>query len=362
MYLESIGNPRKFTRLARRTAAAKPLVVVQGARHAAAPGACRTGHPAAARHRVRAAAAGRGDPVEHDHRAGRRGASAGPPAAPPDPGWRSWQLGVPGAADVRRVPRRRTTTASSAGYHRGGLAEDFHRALTKALADDRCDAVVVTAIPAVGRRRPRTRPWQRPCDRPRPRPRRSRCSWCTSSSAASRRPCRRRPAPHTGGVHKPARARRPVPARTPGLRGQRPLGGEPRLIPALPRRGARRPRPRRGREVRPVAARGGRPRQGPQYEDIDEKGAAEQIDEVLSRGSGLTLAPEDACVLLGRYGIDVHRALPARRHRRGRGGRAHPWLPRGPQDHRTAPETPRRPGRRTPGSDGRGATRGRTRS
>ncbi|MGW0585818.1 GNAT family N-acetyltransferase, partial [Streptomyces sp. NPDC002920] len=30
MYLESIGNPRKFTRLARRTAAAKPLVVVQG--------------------------------------------------------------------------------------------------------------------------------------------------------------------------------------------------------------------------------------------------------------------------------------------------------------------------------------------
>lgn len=29
MYLESIGNPRKFTRLARRTAAAKPLVVVQ---------------------------------------------------------------------------------------------------------------------------------------------------------------------------------------------------------------------------------------------------------------------------------------------------------------------------------------------
>lgn len=37
MYLESIGNPRKFTRLARRTAAVKPLVVVQGARHGSAP-------------------------------------------------------------------------------------------------------------------------------------------------------------------------------------------------------------------------------------------------------------------------------------------------------------------------------------
>ncbi len=43
MYLESIGNPRKFTRLARRTAAAKPLVVVQGARH----GRDRAGMPSA---------------------------------------------------------------------------------------------------------------------------------------------------------------------------------------------------------------------------------------------------------------------------------------------------------------------------
>ncbi|MDB1088810.1 GNAT family N-acetyltransferase [Streptomyces sp. ACA25] len=34
MYLESLGNPRKFTRLARRTAAAgKPVVVVRGGRH-----------------------------------------------------------------------------------------------------------------------------------------------------------------------------------------------------------------------------------------------------------------------------------------------------------------------------------------
>ncbi len=32
-YLESIGNPRKFTRLAKRTAVRKPMVVVKGARH-----------------------------------------------------------------------------------------------------------------------------------------------------------------------------------------------------------------------------------------------------------------------------------------------------------------------------------------
>lgn len=43
MYLESIGNPRKFTRLARRTAAAKPLVVVQSA--GAAPRGTPSGPP-----------------------------------------------------------------------------------------------------------------------------------------------------------------------------------------------------------------------------------------------------------------------------------------------------------------------------
>ncbi|MGF1427471.1 GNAT family N-acetyltransferase [Kitasatospora sp. LaBMicrA B282] len=33
LYLESFGNPRKFTRIARRLAATKPIVVVKGARH-----------------------------------------------------------------------------------------------------------------------------------------------------------------------------------------------------------------------------------------------------------------------------------------------------------------------------------------
>ncbi len=33
LYLESFGNPRKFTRIARRLASAKPVVVVKGARH-----------------------------------------------------------------------------------------------------------------------------------------------------------------------------------------------------------------------------------------------------------------------------------------------------------------------------------------
>lgn len=44
---------------------------------------------------------------------------------------------------------------------------------------------------------------------------------------------------------------------------------------------------------------------------IDEKGAAALIGGLLTRGQGLTLGSEETCELLGTYGIQVHRALPA---------------------------------------------------
>jgi acyl-CoA synthetase (NDP forming) len=44
---------------------------------------------------------------------------------------------------------------------------------------------------------------------------------------------------------------------------------------------------------------------------IDEKRAAALIDGLLTRGQGLTLGSEETCELLGTYGIQVHRALPA---------------------------------------------------
>ncbi|MFE6437473.1 acetate--CoA ligase family protein, partial [Streptomyces rochei] len=49
----------------------------------------------------------------------------------------------------------------------------------------------------------------------------------------------------------------------------------------------------------------------PEYEDIDERGAAELIAGHLARGQGLALGDEETCELLDRYGIHVHRALPA---------------------------------------------------
>lgn len=68
-------------------------------------------------------------------------------------------------------------------------AADFHRALSGALADDSCDAVVVTAIPAVGEGRPRTRRWRRRCAPPRRRFPGSRSWWCTWSSAGWPKRC-----------------------------------------------------------------------------------------------------------------------------------------------------------------------------
>ena len=61
MYLESFGNPRKFTRLARKAAAAKPVVVVKGALHTGggARRAQRAGRPHPRLDRLRAVPAGR---------------------------------------------------------------------------------------------------------------------------------------------------------------------------------------------------------------------------------------------------------------------------------------------------------------
>lgn len=85
----------------------------------------------------------------------------------------------------------------------------------------------------------------------------------------------------------------------------------PRLIPAYPAA---------ERAVRALAeavhyARWRReaaePGKVPEYEDIDEKGAARLIGGMLARGQGLTLGTAETRDLLGRYGIVVREAVPA---------------------------------------------------
>ncbi|MHC5908737.1 GNAT family N-acetyltransferase, partial [Streptomyces sp. S6] len=150
MYLESIGNPRKFTRLARRTAAAKPLVVVQGA------GSAPQGHAVRATRLPHATVSALlrqagvirvatiTELVDTGLLLARQPLPAGPRVAILG---NSESLGLLTydaclSEGLRPLPPLDLTTGAS--------PEDFRRALTRALADDTCDAVVVTAIPSIG--------------------------------------------------------------------------------------------------------------------------------------------------------------------------------------------------------------------
>ncbi|GAQ52882.1 GNAT family N-acetyltransferase [Streptomyces acidiscabies] len=150
MYLESIGNPRKFTRLARRTAAAKPLVVVQGA------GSAPQGHAVRATRLPHATVSALlrqagvirvatiTELVDTGLLLARQPLPAGPRVAILG---NSESLGLLTydaclSEGLRPLPPLDLTTGAS--------ADDFRHALTRALADDTCDAVVVTAIPAIG--------------------------------------------------------------------------------------------------------------------------------------------------------------------------------------------------------------------
>ncbi|MFF0701622.1 GNAT family N-acetyltransferase [Streptomyces tendae] len=418
MYLESIGNPRKFTRLARRTAAAKPLVVVQGARHG---GVAPQGHAVRATRLphatvsalLRQAGVIRVDTITDLVDAGlllaRQPLPAGPRVAILG---NSESLGLLTydaclSEGLRPQPPLDLTTAAS--------ADDFHAALARALADDTCDAVVVTAIPTVGegaagdaalaealrsaaaavptkpvlvvhvelgglaealsaatstapqgapdaatppassapsgtgaaaasraapdraagsassagaraadpdpdaQADPGTEPQAAPgtATRPdpaaaaRPDPRAAaRPAPAASTEAASVPASRATPgtAPHAapGSAGEPPGASAPSPPATPA-----PAPDGAHLIPAYP--AAERAVRALGEAVayaqwRRDAADPGRV---PEYEDIDEKGAAEQIAGHLARGQGLTLGSQETCDLLGRYGVHVHRALPA---------------------------------------------------
>ncbi|MFE7762145.1 GNAT family N-acetyltransferase [Streptomyces sp. NPDC057438] len=339
MYLESIGNPRKFTRLARRTAAVKPLVVVQGARHGSAP----QGHAVRATELphttvsalLRQAGVIRVDTITELVDAGlllaRQPLPAGPRVAilgnSESLGMLTYDACL--SEGLRPLPPLDLTTAAS--------ARDFHAALARALADDACDAVVVTAIPTLGE--------TSPGDAALAGALRSAAAANPTkpvlvvhvelgglaealSAAASTAPQAVDRAPGTEGPA-PQRRERPTPE-TPET-PETPATGEAgaaataatdpladsadpadsRLIPAYPAA---------ERAVRALSEavhyaqwrrEAAEPGRVPAYEDIDEKGAAERIDTLLSTGDRLTLGAEEAGALLGRYGIRLRQARPA---------------------------------------------------
>ncbi|CAL9292263.1 bifunctional acetate--CoA ligase family protein/GNAT family N-acetyltransferase [Streptomyces sp. SudanB182_2057] len=332
MYLESIGNPRKFTRLARRTAAAKPLVVVQGT------GTAPQGHAVRATRLpyatvsalLRQAGVIRVDTITELVDAGlllaRQPLPAGPRVAILG---NSESLGV---LTYDRCVAEGLRPARPVDLTTEATAEDFHRALADALADDTNDAVVVTAIPAIGEGSPGDAELAE-----------------ALRSAAAAVPGKPVLVVHVelGGLAQAlSAATSTAPGapgaadRTPGARAERPSAApsapatEPPapLVPPAPPAGQASPAspqdgtrlipayPAAERAVRALAeavryARWRReaadPGKVPEFDDIDEKGAARLIGELLARGEGLTISAEHTCELLGRYGIPVRRALPA---------------------------------------------------
>ncbi|MEV7107929.1 bifunctional acetate--CoA ligase family protein/GNAT family N-acetyltransferase [Streptomyces atroolivaceus] len=153
LYLESLGNPRKFTRLARRTAAVKPVVVVKGARHS---GTNPPGHAvpvsripdATVSALMRQAGVIRVDTVTEMVDVGLLLAGQPLPDGPrvailgnsESLGLLTYDACL--AEGLRPRPPRDLTTEAS--------PQDFRDALAQALADRTCDAVIVTAIPWVG--------------------------------------------------------------------------------------------------------------------------------------------------------------------------------------------------------------------
>ncbi|MGW0534457.1 bifunctional acetate--CoA ligase family protein/GNAT family N-acetyltransferase [Streptomyces sp. NPDC003032] len=347
MYLETIGNPRKFTRLARRAATAKPLVVVQGARHS---GITPTGHAVQATRLphatvsalLRQAGVIRVDTVTEMVDAGLLLAGQPLPSGP--------RVGILGNSEslglltydacvadgLRPLPPRDLTT--------GATPADFRAALAEALSDDGCDAVIVNAIPWVREDGVAADPETLATEL------RAAAEGCPAkpvavvhvelgglaealSAATSTRPGAPPKEPGTADRADPVAPARPVP--TAG--GETPPGAAPGVAePSAERPGAapgaaeppaeqyRIPAyPAAERAVRALSEavkyaqwrrEAAEPGKVHEYDDIDESGAAERITELLAQEGdprGATLAQADAHELLRRYGIRVRRALPA---------------------------------------------------
>jgi acyl-CoA synthetase (NDP forming)/GNAT superfamily N-acetyltransferase len=358
LYLESIGNPRKFTRLARRTAAVKPVVVVKGARHS---GSEPPGHAVPVSRipdsvvsaLLRQAGVIRVGTVTELVDAGLLLAGQPLPAGP--------RVAILGNSEslglltydacltegLRPLPPLDLTTEAD--------PDDFRTALTRALADPGCDAVVVTAIPRVGEggdtefgdgeqlaaalRDAAAAGPAKPVAVVHVE-----LGGLAGALAAASGRAPRGTAGSPGGGAAPGAARPPAAAATttgtapgagsrttgapagPGTEPGTGPGTEPGAAPAARRIPAY---PAAERAVRALseAVRYARwrksaaePGKVPQYDDIDESGAAALIETLLggpgraapgTPARGTALDDADARALLAAYGVRVLPALPA---------------------------------------------------
>ncbi|SDO76848.1 bifunctional acetate--CoA ligase family protein/GNAT family N-acetyltransferase [Actinacidiphila guanduensis] len=351
MYLESFGNPRKFTRLARRTAAQKPVVVVKGAVHS---GSVPPGHAvpvaripdATLSALFRQAGVLRVNTVTELLDAGLLLALQPLPA-----GDRVAVLGNSESLGLLTYDAALTAGLSPAApldLTTAAGPEDFAAALTAALADPASDAVVVTAIPRVGvavrageeepgadggahpgpsgeapsGTAPRTAPATDPGGVPEAGP-------GTPPEAPAAPPSLPRPVPDTDAGDDPALARAlrraAAGAAKPVIVVHLALDAMADRLSAAEGPGARVPAYRAPERAvgslaeaaayaawRSAAAEPGRV---PELDGIDEAAAAEDVRRLLPAGSPegkeVLLSDADAAALLARYGIRVRPALPA---------------------------------------------------
>ncbi|THA40892.1 bifunctional GNAT family N-acetyltransferase/acetate--CoA ligase family protein [Streptomyces sp. A1547] len=324
MYLETLGNPRKFTRLARRTAAVKPVVVAKGGRHTPAghvvPGTRLPDTTVSAL--LRQAGVIRVDTVTELVDVGLLLASQPLPAGP-----RVAILGNSESLGVLTYDACLTQglrPAAPLDLTTAARPEDFREALDAALGSAENDAVIVTVIPWVNEQEPQDDLAEALRDAVAGHPGKpvavvhvELAELVDALSAAGG------PLPGSDPVRPGSSGAAPLPgALPPHPRGSNAGGagggdaggvGVDVRIPAYPAA---------ERAVRAVAeaVRYGQWRranaeagQVPEYEDIDEAGAAAQLAAILD-GVGdavLTLTEADAAALLARYGIRVLPTLPA---------------------------------------------------
>ncbi|WP_328470291.1 bifunctional acetate--CoA ligase family protein/GNAT family N-acetyltransferase [Streptomyces sp. NBC_00448] len=318
MYLESFGNPRKFTRLARRTAVDKPVVVVKGALHS---GAVPAGHEVPVTRipdstvsaLFRQAGVMRVDTVTELLDAGLFLALQPLPA-----GDRVAVLGNSESLGLLTYDAALTAglrPAAPIDLTTAAGPDDFAAALTAALADPGSDAVVVTAIPRVGTDLLTADP--------------------SDPSDASTRPAAADPGdpgdPEAGDDPALAAALRaaaagadkPVVVVHLALDAMADRLGAPAEGPGAPvgRIPAYRAPDRAVGSLAEAAsyaawrASVAKPGRVPDLDRIDEAGAAEDVRRLLPPGApageGVTLDDAETARLLGRYGIEVRRARPA---------------------------------------------------
>jgi acyl-CoA synthetase (NDP forming)/GNAT superfamily N-acetyltransferase len=356
MYLESFGNPRKFTRLARRTAAVKPVVVVKGALHS---GSVPAGHEVPVTRipdstlsaLFRQAGVMRVATVTELLDAGLFLALQPLPA-----GNRVAILGNSDSLGLLTYDAALTAglrPAAPLDLTTAAAPADFAAALTAALADPGSDAVVVTAIPRVGTDLLGTDagPSEGPADRP-PSEARHPSAGADPSvgpalSAGSAPSADAAPfagsAPPSGADPSADPDSGDDPALAAALRRAAAGAAKPVVVVHLAldamadRLGApggaggadgaaaripayRAPERAVGSLAEATAyaawrATASEPGRVPELDRIDEAGAAQDVRRLLPPGTAagerVTLSDADAAALLGRYGIEVRGALPA---------------------------------------------------